>query len=179
MSPPYEPAIILANHTYWPEPYSLPQLPPALYPGLAALGTLALISVTTLTATLCFISYRLITWRSYYACFPASTQCIILIVNLFLADLQQSIALTISIHWLRLGSILAPSSACTLQGWLLHAGDVSSGLFVLGIAIHTYLLTGHQTEIKHRYLFWAIMLVWIFSYFLASLGLAMHGYVES
>lgn len=177
MSPPYEPVVDHSNHTYWAEPYSLFEIPDSEDSGLAALGSLALISSVALIATLCFIIYRLITWRSYYACFPSGTQCILLILNLLLADLQQSLALTISFHWLQTGSILAPSSACTMQGWLLHAGDVSSGLFVLGIAIHTYLLTGHQTEISNRSVYWTIAAVWVFSYFMASLGLAIHGYV--
>ena len=179
MSPPYEPMITMVNQTYWPEPYSLLEVPPSVQAGLAALGTLALVSVTAVSATLCFIIYRLIAWRSYYACFPCGTQCIILILNLLLADLQQSLALTISFHWLRIGSVLAPSAACTLQGWLLHAGDVSSGFFVLGIGLHTYLLTAHQMEMSNRWILLGIGLVWIFSYFLASLGVAMHGHVET
>ncbi len=178
MWPSYQPTTVVGNQSYWPEPYSLLELPPSLRTGLAVLGTFATISVAALTALISFIIYRLVTWKSHYIRFPGSSQCVILILNLLLADLQQSLALTMSFHWLRLGSILAPSAACTLQGWLLHAGDLSSGFFVLLIALHTYLTTVRDGSIKTRWFFSAIGLVWLLSYALASFGVAIHGYLH-
>lgn len=178
MSPPYQPMVFVDNQTYWPEPYSLLELPPALLPGLATLGTLATVSVTALTALISFILFRLFTWKSHFMGFAGGSQCVILILNLLLADMQQSVALTISFHWLRQNSILAPSTPCTLQGWLLHSGDVSSGFFVLAIAVHTYFTTIHEREVKTRVFFSGIGMIWLFSFFLASVGVALHRYVR-
>lgn len=162
------------NRTYWPEPYSMLELPSSFRPGLAALGTLAAISVTALVVLMSFILYRLAPRK--VTPMTGGSQCVILILNLLLADMQQAVALTISFHWLRLNAILAPSTPCTLQGWLLHAGDVSSGFFVLAIALHTYLITVREMAIKSILFYAAIGFIWLFSFFLASLGVAMHRY---
>lgn len=166
---------MVGDESYFPPPYSLLELSPALHSGLAAIGSLATLSIVALVGLITFVSYRLATWKSHYPCFPGGNQCVILILNLLLADLLQSMALSISFHWLHVGSILAPSAPCSLQAWLLHSGDVSSGLFVLAIAVQTSLTTLAETEISSRIFFSAVALLWLLTFLLASLGVATHG----
>lgn len=173
-APPYYPLVEVDGHRYFPHPYSLDPLPDTLSRGLIAVGLLAALSVLSSFVLICFILYRIFAWRLHYHTFIGYNQYVILVLNLLLADLQQSAALLISFHWIRKGSILAPSGPCTAQAWLLHSGDVSSGFFVLAIAVHTYYTAVHGGRIGHRFFVWTVVGTWIFSYFLTAIGL-VHG----
>lgn len=107
--------------------------------GLIPVALCAMMSLVSVTALLIFITYRLISWRKHYRHYVGYNQYVILIYNLLIADLQQSIAFSISFHWLRIGKILAPTTPCFIQAWFVQIGDVASGFFVLAIAIHTWL----------------------------------------
>lgn len=78
-------------------------------------------------------------------------------------------------HWFRLDQILAPSAACFAQGWLLHSGDVASGLFVLAIAVHTYYTAVYGRRVGYKTFAGIIIGIWIFVYFLTSIGVGLHG----
>jgi hypothetical protein len=112
-------------------------LTPSFEHGLVPIALCAMLSLLSVTALLVFITHRLVSWRSHYKGYAGYNQYIILIYNLLLADLQQSIGFSISIHWLCLGEILAPTTPCFMQAWFMHLGDVASGFFVLAMAIHT------------------------------------------
>ena len=56
-------------------------------------------------------------------------------MNLIFADLCQAASFLISFYWIAIDGILAPTAACTIQGFLLHFGDVASAFFVLAIAL--------------------------------------------
>ena len=159
---------------YFPFPYSLESLPETLSKGLIAVGLLATLSVVTSFVLVCFIVYRIFAWRMHYHTFIGYNQYVILVLNLLLADLQQSAAFLFSFHWIGQGRILAPSVPCTAQAWLLHSGDVSSGFFVLLIALHTYYTAVQGGRIGHRWFMAAIIFTWIFTYFLTAIGL-VHG----
>ena len=163
------------NQAYFPPPYSIDPLPHVLQIGLIPVGLLATLSFVSTLVLLCFIIYRIVLWRRYYQSFVGSNQYVMLVLNLLLADLQQSSAFLISFHWIQQKNILAPTPACTAQGWLLHSGDVSSGFFVLAIAIHTFYTAVIGKRVTNLVFFTAIACIWIFSYFLTGLGLAMHG----
>lgn len=132
---------------------------------------MSLVSVTTLLA---FITQRMVSWRKHYRQYVGYNQYVILIYNLLLADLQQSTAFAISFHWLRLNKIVAPTRACFVQGWFLHIGDVSSGFFVLAIAIHTWLGVVKGYKMPFKWFVISILLIWSFALFLTMLGPAMH-----
>lgn len=173
-APPYYPLIEINGHEYFPYPYSLDPLPAVLSKGLIGVGLLATLSVVSSFILICFIVYRIFAWRWHYHTFIGYNQYVILVLNLLLADLQQSAAFLISFHWIRENSIVAPSGPCTAQAWLLHSGDVSSGFFVLAIAIHTFCTAVQGGRISHRVFVGAIIATWIFSYFLTAIGL-VHG----
>lgn len=123
MAPPYEPLWKVGDIAYWPEPYSLDPIPKDLRDGLIAVGTLAIISVGTTLTLISFISYRLITWKLHHSSFLGYNQYVLLVLNLLIADLQQSAAFLFSFHWIRLGRIMAPTRPCFGKRLLEYSFD--------------------------------------------------------
>jgi len=158
-----------------PLPNSLDPLPPSFKQGLVPVALCAMLSVISVTVLLGFITFRFISWRRYNTEHVRYNQYIILIYNLLLADLQQSIAFSISFHWLRLDKILAPTGSCFAQAGFLHLGDVASGFFVLAIAMHTWLSVVKGYRMSYRWFVVAILLIWMAALILTILGPAMYG----
>ena len=175
MVAPYSPEISVDGALYFPAPYSVDPLPPALRRGLIPVGLFAILSVASTLMLICFILYRIFTWRMHYRTFIGYNQYVVLVLNLLVADLQQSSAFLISFHWVRKNYILAPHPACFAQGWLLHSGDVASGFFVLGIAVHTFYTAIYGRRVSNRTFAIVVLCIWIFSYFLTGIGAAIHG----
>lgn len=155
-------------------PYSLDPITPIVKTGLMTIGFFALMSLLSVAALLGFITHRLISWRRHYREYVGYNQYVILIYNLLIADLQQSIAFSISFHWLRIGKILAPTAPCFIQGWFLNIGDVASGFFVLAIAIHTWL--GVIKGYKMPYMWFVVSIIgtWLAALILTLIGPAIY-----
>ncbi|OJJ36916.1 hypothetical protein ASPWEDRAFT_108433 [Aspergillus wentii DTO 134E9] len=150
-------------------------LPADQHRGLVAIAVFALISLIATLALISFITYRLIFWRSNYARYIGYNQYIILIYNLVLADLQQSLAFLICFKWITEDKITADSAGCFLEGLWLQIGDPASGLFVLAIAIHTFLLVALGHKMSHRSFVIAVVGLWVFIVVLVIIPLASHG----
>lgn len=112
MAAPYYPMRKVEGGDYWPEPYSLDPIPSALHNGLIPVGILAALSVATTLTLISFIGYRLITWKMHHSSLQGYNQYVLLVLNLLIADLQQSASFLFSFHWIRVGGILAPSAPC-------------------------------------------------------------------
>ncbi|KAK3674294.1 hypothetical protein LTR78_005763 [Recurvomyces mirabilis] len=175
MIEPYTPEIEIDGRKYFPAPYSLHPLPNDLRNGLIPVGLFALLSVVSTLTLICFIAWRFATWRLHYRTFLGYNQYVVLVLNLLLADLQQSSGFLISFHWYRVDEIMAPSSACFAQGWLIHSGDVGSGLFVLAVAVHTFYTAVYGRRISNKMFASGIVGLWTFAYFLTAVGVGMHG----
>ena len=98
----------------------------------------------------------------------------VLIFNLILADVQQSVAFMLNVQWLRDNAVTVGSSSCWAQGWFVSTGDLSSGLFTLAIAIHSYADIVHDYRLGHRAFLAAIGSLWIFNYLMAIIGVVLH-----
>tara|TARA_R110002003_G_scaffold288_4_gene18350 strand:+ start:16378 stop:17724 length:1347 start_codon:yes stop_codon:yes gene_type:complete len=155
-------------------PNSLDKLTGVYRSGLIPLSIFAMMSLLSVTALLGFITHRLISWRRHYREYVGYNQYVILIYNLLLADLQQSIAFSISFHWLRLDAILAPTAPCFVQAWFLNIGDVASGFFVLAIAIHTWLGVIKGYKLPYLWFVVSILSIWLAALILTVAGPAMH-----
>jgi hypothetical protein len=101
-------------------------------------------------------------------------QFLILIFNLILADFQQSIAFMLNVEWLYKDSIQVGTSTCWAQGWFVSTGDLSSGLFTLAIALHSYADIVHDFRLSHRIFMSVIASLWTFNYLLAIASVALH-----
>jgi hypothetical protein len=159
---------------YFAHPNSLEKLSPAYRVGLIPITVFALMSLLSVTVLLAFITHRLISWRQHYREYVGYNQYVILIYNLLLADLQQSIAFSISFHWLRIDMILAPTAPCFIQAWFLNIGDVASGFFVLAIAIHTWLGVVKGYKMPYGWFVVSILGIWFVALLLTAIGPAMH-----
>jgi hypothetical protein len=101
-------------------------------------------------------------------------QFLILIFNLILADFQQSIAFMLNVEWLYRNAITVGTSTCWAQGWFVSTGDLSSGLFTLAIALHSYADIVHDFRLSHRMFMSVIASLWAFNYLLAIASVALH-----
>jgi hypothetical protein len=149
---------------------TLEPLPDTLERGLAAVSTLGFLSFFLSTALLFRLAYRLISGTPK----TRTNQFVILIFNLLLADFQQSIAFMLNAQWLRSNAITVGTSFCWAQGWFVSTGDLASGLFTLGIAVHSYADIVCDYRLSHQMFLAAIGSLWIFNYLLAIVGVALH-----
>ncbi|KAH7402764.1 G protein-coupled glucose receptor regulating Gpa2-domain-containing protein [Pyrenochaeta sp. MPI-SDFR-AT-0127] len=155
---------------YFEYPNSLDPLTPVFRNGLIPVALFSMMSLISVTALLLFITHRLLSWRRHYREYVGYNQYVILIYNLLLADLQQSIAFSISFHWLRINKIVAPTAPCFIQAWFLHIGDVASGFFVLAIAIHTWMGVVKGYKLPYVWFVVSILFIWLAALILTILG---------
>lgn len=166
---------VLSKHSgYFPPPYSIQPLPPTIRYGLIGVGLCGLASFISTIVLFSFLLYRLFTWRAHYKTFLGYNQYVVLFLNLILADLCQSSAFVISFWWIDQNAILAPTAACTSQGFLLHFGDVASAFFVLSIAAHTFVTAARGYRVPYAAFNLAIGSAWLLALFLTIIGLAIH-----
>ncbi|KIN03160.1 hypothetical protein OIDMADRAFT_160730 [Oidiodendron maius Zn] len=159
---------------YFPSPYSSDPLPGGLRTTLLPVAIMALVSAVSTFGLICFITYRMVFWLKYYGVYPGYNQYLLLIFNLVIADFQQSLAFLITWHWIAQNNILAPTAACFIQGWLVQVGDVSSGIWVLAIALHTWYSVVRRQQLPHRVFCSALVGIWAFVLLLATIGPIVH-----
>ncbi|OLN97045.1 hypothetical protein CCHL11_02216 [Colletotrichum chlorophyti] len=100
----------------------------------------------------------------------APNQFLMLIYNLLLADIQQSIAFFLNAAWLSKNGIIVESTTCWAQGWFVSTGDLASSAFITTIAVHTYLSVVREYKLP-TWAFWTMIgSVWFFIYALAIVG---------
>lgn len=150
-------------------------LPVAQRRGLIAVSVMAFLSLIATASLLSFITWRLVFWRSNYQRYIGYNQYIILIYNLVLADFQQSLAFLICLKWIIQDKIKAGTAACFLQGLWLQIGDPGSGLFVLAIAFHTFLLVVWGRKMPYKVFVAFVCSVWAFVVIIVVIPLAVHG----
>jgi hypothetical protein len=160
---------------YDTSPLDISPLPEVQRRGLIAVGALAIISAITTFSLLCFITYRLIYWRSYYPRYLGYNQNVILIYNLLLADLIQAVGFALALAWDARNAISANSPACFFQGLFLQAGDPGSGLFVLAIALNTFSIVVFGQKLEHKWFVCLVVSVWVFLAILVCIPIASHG----
>ncbi|KAM4061234.1 G protein-coupled glucose receptor regulating gpa2 domain-containing protein [Hirsutella rhossiliensis] len=107
--------------------------------------------------------------RSWWARSPPPNQFAVLIYNLFLADMHQSLAFLLNASWLWRDGIVVSTPTCFAQGLLVSTGDLSSSIFITTIAIHTYLSVVRQRRPSHRTVGAVVVCNWIFVYAISLL----------
>ncbi|OJD15754.1 hypothetical protein AJ78_04011 [Emergomyces pasteurianus Ep9510] len=143
--------------------------------GMIALFTFSLLSVLTSGSSVLWLAYRLIFWRRYYTKYPGRNQLIVLVFNLLLADMIQSSANMITPHWLLTNEISIDSPACFAQGWLINIGDVASAMFVLAIAIHTFVNVVWRRALSHGLFVGSLVCIWTFCLLVTALVPSLYG----
>lgn len=153
-------------------PTTLSPLPPILHQGLTAVSVFGFLSFLSSVALFTHLAYRLLTWNRKSQ--SRINQFIILIFNLVLADIQQSIAFLLNAHWLQSNAITAGSSICWAQGWFVSTGDLASGVFTFAIAVHSYCDIIWDFRLGYKTFLAVVAALWTFVYAMAIIGVAMH-----
>jgi hypothetical protein len=103
----------------------------------------------------------------------APNQFLVLLYNLLIADMHQALAFLINGVWVASDAIQVGSPVCFLQGWLVSTGDMSGGLFLSAIAIHTYMAVVWDRKPPQWAVYAGVIGIWVFTYFMAALGIAI------
>lgn len=143
--------------------------------GLIAVSALALISLTATCSLLGFLTYHFIFWRRHYRRPLRYNQYAVLVYNLALADLQQSLGFIISLRWISTNSVRASDVSCFLQGIWLQIGNPMSGIFVLAIAAHTFLQIILNYQLSHRAFVIVLVGLWVLGVAMVIVPIAVVG----
>ncbi|KAF4629289.1 hypothetical protein G7Y89_g8862 [Cudoniella acicularis] len=159
---------------YYKYPLSIAPIPDPMQPGIIALCTFALASCMATISLLGFLTYRFIVSRNESRAPLYKNQYMLLIYSLVLADFQCDLGFFLDVMWMYRGEIAAPSAGCYIQAWLINFGDLSSALFVLAIACHTFsnVVFGHKIMLRNLCI--AIAFLWIFAAIITVSPIAMH-----
>ena len=155
--------------------FDIGPLPDEQRRGLIAIVITASLSIVATTSLLCFLTHRMIFWRGKYARYIGYNQNVILIYNLILADLQQSIGFLLSAKWAAQNKIVTASPVCYAQGIFLQIGDPGSGMFVFAIAVHTFYMVSMGRKLSYRVFVGCVVSLWCFIALLTVLPPALFG----
>lgn len=153
---------------------TLDPLPTSLRHGLPIVAVFGLLSLTTTLALFCCLTYRLLSWYYRGSIRDGANQFFILVYNLVIADLQQAIAFTLTTVYVVHDKIEVDSSACSANGWFVSVGDLASGVFILSIALHTFLAVAKGKTISDKLFYIWLVCAWSFVYLLAALTVTLH-----
>jgi hypothetical protein len=115
----YEPDLAKASRSLGP-------LPTVLRQGLTAVTFFGFLSFLSSASLFIFLTYRLIYWKITGQAQRGYNQFLLLIYNLLLADIQQSLAFLLPARWLIEDRINVDTSTCWAQGWFVSTGDLGS-----------------------------------------------------
>lgn len=162
---------------YFDYPASIFELSHAAHTGMIPMGVIGCFSFLATFSSITYITWRLICSKQDPKDVPLyRNQLLLLILNLLIADMFQSMSFIFSFHWFQLNMILAPSSPCWAQAWFIHFGDIASGSFVLAIALHTwYKITRFGRSLSFRTFVICVCGIWAFALLISSLGPMIRG----
>jgi thiosulfate reductase cytochrome b subunit len=98
-------------------------------------------------------------------------QFLILIYNLFLADMHQATGFLISTVWLSRDGLIIHTPACFAQGLFNCVGDLATSCFIAMIAAHTYMSVVRDYQPPQRILYASIIFIWLFVYLLPGFSI--------
>jgi hypothetical protein len=154
---------------------TLSPLPDVLGKGLVAVSTFGLLSFFCSTSLFLYLTWRILSWRLKSGANEPPNQFLLLIYNLLFADIQQALAFLLNISALRNNAIIAGTPMCFAQGWFVSTGDLASSMFILAIALHTFLGVVKDYRLPTGAFYCCIAVNWIFIYAMAAIGPIMHG----
>lgn len=152
---------------------TLEPLPPVLRHGLVAVAFFGILSLISSLTLFLFLTYRLCVWYHRSELRDGANQFLLLIYNLTLADIQQSMAFALTSVYLAQDKIQVGTSTCWANGWFVSTGDLASGVFILAIALHTYYAVVRGRRVNNKVFHGAIIGLWIFVYVMAIIGVGM------
>ena len=146
---------------------------PTLRRGLIAVTFFGFLSFVTSLALFLHLTLRLLAWTRQSSGSTRINQFMILLTNLILADIQQSVAFLLNVRWVSANAVLVETSTCWAQGWFVSTGDLASGLFTFAIAVHAFMDIVFNYRLGPRVFAAAIIGLWVFNYLCAVIGIGM------
>lgn len=150
---------------------TLSPLTDELSKGLIPVALFGILSFSAASCLFLLLSYRMVRWhlRARHI-----NQFVVLIWNLLLADIQQSMAFLLNAKWLVENRIHVESSACWAQGWFISTGDLASGVWSFAIGVHTFAVVIFDYRLSNTKFIIGVFMLWTFVYVMALIGIAMH-----
>lgn len=156
------------------EATTLDPLPLVLKRGLVAVALLGLLSLISSCSLLGYLTSKFIRWWSRGQVAQGYNQFLVLIYNLIIADIQQSLAFSMVARWLITNKIDVETATCWAEGWFVSTGDLASGVWIFAIALHTFFATLKGCKISYPLFISVIICLWVFIYVMAIVGIAMN-----
>lgn len=153
---------------------TLHPLPTVLRHGLKPVSIFGFLSFFSSSTLFFYLTYKLIKWRVRGQAVKGYNQFLLLIYNLVIADIQQSLAFLLTVRWLADDKINVQTSTCWAQGWFVSTGDLASGAWIFAIALHTFFAIVREQKLPYPLFLAAIVGLWLFIYTLAIAGVASH-----
>jgi hypothetical protein len=153
---------------------TLDPLPPVLRRGLTAVSILGFLSFVSSSTLFFYLTHKFIKWRVRGQVGKGYNQFLLLIYNLVIADIQQSLAFLLTVRWLAENKIDVQTSTCWAEGWFVSTGDLASGIWIFAIALHTFFAVIKGKRLPYLIFLAAIAGLWLFIYALAIAGVASH-----
>lgn len=153
---------------------TLSPLPISLRHGLPIVAACGLLSLTTTLVLFSCLTYRLLSWYHRGQIQNGANQFFILVYNLVIADLQQAIAFALTTVYVVHDKIDVDSATCSANGWFVSVGDLASGVFILGIAVHTFLAIAKNRTMSDKLFYFWLICAWSFVYLMAALTVTLH-----
>ena len=95
----------------------------------------------------------------------------ILIYNMLLVNMSDSVAGSINIAWLAKGRIAAGTSTCWAQGWFNSNGKLGASAFLSAISVISYLTVARGCKTSPRVLRLVIAGIWVVIHFASVIGI--------
>lgn len=146
---------------------TLDPLPASLRQGLSVVASFGLLSLTSCIILFCLMTYRLLSWYRKGQIKNGANQFFILIYNLLLADIQQSVAFSLTTVYVARNKIEVGTTTCWANGWFVSVGDLASSIFILAIALHTFFAIVKGRIIRDRTFYFGLAFAWAFVYLMA------------
>ena len=153
---------------------TLDPLPPVLKHGLVAVSLLGFLSFVSSSSLLFYLTRKLVTWRLRGQASKGYNQFLLLIYNLLIADIQQSLAFLLTVRWLAEDKIDVQTSTCWAEGWFVSTGDLASGVWIFAIALHTFFAITKGKKLPYSVFLSTIAVLWLFIYAMAIAGVVSH-----
>ncbi|KAF2146242.1 uncharacterized protein K452DRAFT_220321 [Aplosporella prunicola CBS 121167] len=154
------------------ESASLSPLPPVLRRGLPAVAAFGILSFVASSTLFILLAYRL--FFKYRREHGVQLQFIVLIFNLLLADIQQSMAFLLNVEWLVRNEIAVGTTTCWAQGWFVSIGDLASGIWTIAIGLHTFASVACNYRLGAKSFYATVASLWAFVYIAAIVGVVRH-----
>ena len=149
----------------WPA-YISP-LPAEYRYGMVAIVVCAVLSTIATASLAIYLGYRIVYRRRRRL---AQSQLSILLFNLMIADLKQTIGYLLTAHWLQIDAMDGNDSVCWAQGWLLTIGNLGSALFAFTIALYTFVYITFKFQLRTIWFYFFVVFLWTCVYGVAIWG---------